>query len=186
MLMLAVMLPAAALIGFGGFSLRNMQREKVIEAAYQVEYEHTLAIAEKQINERAYDMAEDARMQFPDMDSSDADRLDSFLTAHPDIAHAFLWTGKDHFIFRSQPSRMSSGAFCAEDQTLASDFADWWSMDGKTYINKLRWHEANEGTHFFFHESLAYQGRQDAVSVFGALSPPRLEPRASRPGGVYL
>ena len=150
MLMLAVMLPASALIGFGVFSLRNMQREKVIEAAYQVEYEHTLAIAEKQINERAYDMADDARMQFPDMDRSDADQLDSFLTAHPNIAHAFLWTGKDHFIFRSQPSRMSSGAFCAEDQTLASDFANWWNMDGKTYINKLRWHEANEGTHFFF------------------------------------
>src|SRR5271170_3524573 len=150
MLMLAVMLPAAALIGFSVFYLRNIQREKVIEAAYQVEYEHTLAIAEKQINERAYDMADDARMQFPDMDSSDADQLDSFLTAHPDIAHAFLWTGKDHFIFRSQPSRMSSGAFCAEHQTLVSDYADWWNMDGKTYINKLRWHEANEGTHFFF------------------------------------
>ncbi len=158
MLMLAVMLPAAALIGFGVFSLRNMQREKVIEAAYQVEYEHTLAIAEKQINERAYDMADDARMQFPDMDRSDADQLDSFLTAHPNIAHAFLWTGKDHFIFRSQPSRMSSGAFCAEDQTLASDFANWWNMDGKTYINKLRWHEANEGTHFFFMDHWVTRG----------------------------
>jgi len=45
---------------------------------------------------------------------------------------------------------MSSGAFCAEHQTLVSDYADWWNMDGKTYINKLRWHEANEGTHFFF------------------------------------
>ncbi|HZD49103.1 MAG TPA: HAMP domain-containing sensor histidine kinase [Silvibacterium sp.] len=150
MLMLGMMLPAAALIVFSAFYLRNMQREKVIEAAYQVDYEHTLAIAEKQINERAYDMADNARMQFPDMDSSDADGLDSFLTAHPDIAHAILWTGKDHFIFRSQPSRMSSGAFCAEDQALASHYADWWNTDGKTYINKLRWHEANEGTHFFF------------------------------------
>ena len=150
MLMLTVMLPAAALIGFSVFYLRNIQRDKAIEAAYQVEYEHTLAIAEKQINERAYDMADNARMQFPDMDSSDADQLDSFLTAHPDIAHAFLWTGKDHFIFRSQPTRMSSGAFCAEHQTLASDYADWWNMDGRIYINKLRWHEANEGTHFFF------------------------------------
>jgi signal transduction histidine kinase len=149
-LMLTVMLPAAALIGFSVFYLRNIQREKVIEAAYQVEYEHTLAIAEKQINERAYDMADNARMQFPDMDSSDPDQLDGFLTAHPDITHAFLWTGKDHFIFRSQPSRMSNGAFCAEDQARALDYADWWSMDGKTYINKLRWHEANEGTHFFF------------------------------------
>jgi signal transduction histidine kinase len=150
MLMLAMMLPAAALVVFSAFYLRNMQREKVIEAAYQVEYEHTLAIAEKQINERAYDMADSARMQFPDLDDSDADGLDSFLTAHPDITHAFLWTGKDHFVFRSQASRMSSGAFCAEDQTLTSDFANYLNMDGKTYINKLRWHEAHEGEHFFF------------------------------------
>src|SRR5271154_3544856 len=77
MLMLGMMLPAAALIVFSAFYLRNMQREKVIEAAYQVDYEHTLAVAEKQINERAYDMADNARMQFPDMDSSDADQLDS-------------------------------------------------------------------------------------------------------------
>jgi signal transduction histidine kinase len=158
MLMLAVMLPAAALIGFSVFYLRNIQREKVIEAAYQVEYEHTLAIAEKQINERAYDMADDARMQFPDMDGSDADGLDSFLTAHPNITHAFLWTGKDHFIFRSQPGRMSSGAYCAEDQMLASGYADWLKMDGKTYINKLRWHEANEGLHFFFIEHWVTRG----------------------------
>ena len=160
MLMLAVMLPAAALIGFSVFYLRNIQRAKVIEAAYQVEYEHTLAVAEKQINERAWDMADNARMQFPDMDSSDADGLDSFLTAHPDIAHAFLWTGKDHFVFRSQPSRMSDGAFCAEHQTLVSHYADWWSMDGKTYINKLRWHEANEGLHFFFMNHWVTKGDQ--------------------------
>jgi signal transduction histidine kinase len=150
MLMLGMILPAAALVAFSVFYLRNIQRDKAIEAAYQVEYEHTLAIAEKQINDRAWEMADKARMQYPDMDNSDADQLDSFLTAHPDIAHAFLWTGKDHFVFRSQPSRMSSGAYCAEDQTLASDFATLANMDGKMYINKLRWHEANEGEHFFF------------------------------------
>jgi signal transduction histidine kinase len=157
-LMLAVMLPGAALILFSLMYLRNMQREKVIEAAYQVEYEHTLAVAEKQINERAYDMADDARMRFPDLDNSDADGLDKFLTAHPDITYAFLWTGKDHFVFRSQPSRMSSGTFCAEDRTLAADFANWGNMDGKTYINKLRWHEANEGTHFFFTQHWVTRG----------------------------
>jgi signal transduction histidine kinase len=150
MLMLAMMLPAAALVAFSAFYLRNMQREKVIEAAYRVEYEHTLAIAEKQINDRAWEMADKARSEFPDMDDSDADGLDRFLIAHPNITHAFLWTGKDHFIFRSQPSRMSSGIYCAEDQALGADFANMWNMDGKTYINKLRWHEANEGTHFFF------------------------------------
>src|SRR5271169_3270827 len=69
MLMLAMILPAAALIVFSAFYLRNMQREKAIEAAYQVEYQHVLAIAEKEINWRMYETADQARSEFPDREN---------------------------------------------------------------------------------------------------------------------
>ena len=49
-LMLAVILPAAALIGFGVYHLRNIQRDKAIEAAIQKDYEQTLLIAEKRMS----------------------------------------------------------------------------------------------------------------------------------------
>ncbi len=92
--MLGVMLPAAALIVAGAWHLRTIQRDKAIEAVFQREYQQVLAIAEKRIDERAYEIAEEASAKFPD--AKQGDELEAFLAAHPDIAHAFLWTGKGH------------------------------------------------------------------------------------------
>jgi hypothetical protein len=64
--MLGVILPAAALIGAGVWHLTNIQREKGIEAVFQREYQQVLAIAEKRIDARAYDIAEEASAKFPD------------------------------------------------------------------------------------------------------------------------
>src|SRR5580698_1136655 len=102
--MLGVMLPAAALIVAGIWHLRTIQRDKAIEAVFQLEYQQVLAIAEKRIDARAYEIAEEARAKFPDADQGD--KLEAFLAAHPDIAHAFLWTGKGHLEIQSQPDRM--------------------------------------------------------------------------------
>src|SRR5215813_10337948 len=148
-LMLAVILPATALIAFGLYHLWSIQRDKAIEAAFQRNYQQVLAIAEKQIDERAYEMAEEARSKFPDADSPD--ELRSFLTTHPDIAHAFLWSGKGAFEFQSQPGRMMHDRqFCTESQSLSSDFRDWWDMDGKEYIAKVKRFGAATGRHVLF------------------------------------
>lgn len=53
--MLAVMLPAAALIVASAVYLRHVQRGKMLEAAIRLDYEHTLKIAEEQIVDRAYE-----------------------------------------------------------------------------------------------------------------------------------
>ena len=47
--MLAVMLPAAALIVASAAYLRHIQRGKMIEAAYRLDYQHQLQIAEERI-----------------------------------------------------------------------------------------------------------------------------------------
>ncbi len=59
LLMLAVMLPAAALIIASVMHLRDLQRKKEIEAVIQRDYQETLAIAEKRIDHRAYKVAEE-------------------------------------------------------------------------------------------------------------------------------
>jgi len=133
-----------------------MQRDKAIEAAYQVDYQHMLAIAEKEINSRMYETADQARLEFPDRDNPGA--IDDFLRSHPDITHAILWTGKDQIVFRSQPSRMSSGLYCAEDATQASDFTTWWNMDARMWIGKLRNGEAHDGKHLFFYDHWINRG----------------------------
>src|SRR4030081_3430073 len=90
--MLGVMLPAVALIAVGVWHLRTNQREKTIEAVFQREFQQVLAIAEKRIDARAYEIAEEARAKFPD--ANQGDQLETFLVAHPDIANAVRWTGK--------------------------------------------------------------------------------------------
>ena len=127
LLMLAIILPGAALISFGVFHLRTIQRDKAIEAAIQRDYQDVLHIAEKRINRRAYEMAEEARADFPDRDSSD--KLDDFLAKHADVAHAFIWSGKGNIEFRSQGSRMNDRQFCADSRSIAADLGPWMDID---------------------------------------------------------
>src|ERR1700739_3715201 len=155
-LMLAVMLPAAGLIVFGGYYLRHLQRDKIIEAVFQRDHRQVLAIAEKRIDERAYDIAEEASAKFPDVDN--ADEIDAFLTVHPDIAHAFLWTGKGSIEFRSQASQMQNSQLCAESRMLSSDFGTWWDMDGEDTIAKLKRIEATEGRHVYITDHWLIRG----------------------------
>ena len=63
--MLGVMLPAAALIVASVVELRHIQRDKMIEAAIQMDYQHVLKIAEKRIVERAYETSERASCELP-------------------------------------------------------------------------------------------------------------------------
>jgi signal transduction histidine kinase len=142
-LMLAVMLPATALILVSAYHLRTIQREKAIEAVIQRDYQQVLAIAEKRIVERAFEMTEEARKQFPDIDHSDG--LEAFLTAHPEIAHAFVWSGKGNLDFQTQPSRMSDPEFIEEGKKLSWDLRNWFDGNSKEYISKLKRIEATEG-----------------------------------------
>jgi signal transduction histidine kinase len=155
-LMLAVILPGAALIGFGVYHLRHIQRDKAIEAAIQKDYEQTLLIAEKRIDEHAYEAAEAASANFPDVDN--ADEIDTFLTTHPNIAHAFLWTGKGTLKFRSQSSQMKDAQVCMETSKLSTGLGAWWDIEGKDYIAKLKRIKAAEGRHVFFEHDWVTRG----------------------------
>src|SRR5215472_7513154 len=130
--MLGVMLPAAALIMVGIWQLRTMQREKAIEAVFQREYQQVLAIAEKRIDARAYEIAEEASSKFPDAERGD--ELEAFLTAHPDIAHAFLWTGKGRLKIQSQPDRMGDPDFEREGRNISSMVGHWFDLDPDEWI----------------------------------------------------
>jgi signal transduction histidine kinase len=142
-LMLAVMLPASALIIASVYHLRTIQRDKAIEAVIQRDYQQVLAIAEKRIDERAYEIAEEARKQFSNVVHSD--ELEPFLTTHPDIAHAFLWTGKGNLAFQSQASRMTDAEFNEEGKKVSSDLGNWFDVEAKDYVSKLKRIEATEG-----------------------------------------
>lgn len=155
-LMLAVMLPAVALIIFGFVHLREIQQDKAIEAAIEREYQQILAIAEKHIDERAYDMAQEAAAKFPGANNSED--IDAFLTAHPEMPYAFLWTGKGNLDFRSQPGRMRDRQFCAESQAVSSDFMSWMDIEAPTYIARLKKIEAHTGRHVYITDHSVTRG----------------------------
>jgi signal transduction histidine kinase len=162
--MLGVMLPAAALIITNVVELRHIQRNKVIDAAIQWDYQHMLKIAEKRIVERAYETSERASLQFPDVDHPED--LDAFLTTHPEIAHAFLWTGKGDFDFRSQPGRMSDPAFQAEHKELSSDLGHVFDMWAGEEIAKVKKNEVLEGRRVYISSESVPRGDKILYEAF--------------------
>ena len=118
-LMLALVLPAAALIVVSVNHLRSIQREKGVEAVIQRDYQQVLAIAQKRIVDRAYEITEEAKTTFPSIDHPED--LDSYLVTHQDIAHAFLWNDKRKLVFLSQPSRRGDPEFEEEGRRLVVD-----------------------------------------------------------------
>ncbi|MDX6461553.1 MAG: two-component system, OmpR family, phosphate regulon sensor histidine kinase PhoR, partial [Acidobacteriaceae bacterium] len=146
-LMLAVMVPAAALIVASVWHLRDIQRKKEIEAVIQRDYQQVLALAEKRIDERAYRISEEIRDKFPDADQPD--ELETFLTAHPNVSHAFLWTGKGRLDFQSQPGQMDDPEFHEESKALSSDIATMFDSEARVYLTKLKKMEAGDGPHVY-------------------------------------
>ena len=156
--MLAVMLPAAALILTSAWHLRSIQREKAVEAVIQRDYQHVLKIAEKRIDERAYRMSEEARDSFPEVDHPE--ELETFLTTHPNISHAFLWAGKGTLEFQSQPGQMSDPEFREQSKTFSADIGDWFDRESKGYIAKLMKMEAGEGHHPYITSEWVLKGEK--------------------------
>ncbi len=168
--MLAVMLPAAALIVANVAWLRHLQRDQIMDAAIQRDYQHMLKIAEKRIVERAYEISEKASSQFPDVEQPE--ELDAFLTTHPEITHAFLWTGKGNLDFRSQPDRMTDPAFQTEHKEIASELEhvlDMWSGD---YIDKVKKNGVLEGRHVYISSESVPRGDKILIESFVSFLPP--------------
>ena len=156
--MLGVMLPAAALIGVGVWHLTNIQRDKAIEAVFQREFQQVLAIAEKRIDARAYDIAEEASAKFPE--ACQGAKLEAFLTAHPDIATAFLWTGKGHLEIQSQHDRMGDPAFEVEHRNLSSMVGHWFELENHDLVAKLKKIQTMEGRRVYFDSNWVQRGNK--------------------------
>jgi signal transduction histidine kinase len=156
LVMLAVLLPAAALIAVSVHHLRSIQRDKAIEAVIQRDYQQELAIAEKRIADRAYAVVEDDKASFPQEPS--ADDLKAFLGTHPDIAHAFVWKAKSKLVFASQPARMNDPQFEKESIKLSSILNTWFEGESTDFFMKLKKMAKMEGRHAYFESNWVPRG----------------------------
>ncbi len=148
-LQLAVILPVAVLIALSVNHLKNIQRDRAVAAAIQRDFSQVLAISEKQINAKAYDLIDDVRKQFPKPNAACSGTLDKILTTHPYAAHVFIYNpeGED-WIFRSQPDRLKEPEFREESESLLKMSRTWMPSYYDELVEALRKKEK--------HNALAY------------------------------
>ena len=133
-----VVFPAAALIGFSVLHLRSIQRDKAIEAAIQRDFQHMMAITEKRMARKAYDMVEEVQPKVPCSYDSDAgERLQALLEKHPEFAHVFTWSKGKGTVVRSQSRYSNAPEVHAEGDKMAAMITTWFDMEGAGMAEKL-------------------------------------------------
>src|SRR5215831_17465616 len=105
---LAVLLPVG-LIFINCNQLTDFKHDEMLEANIHGDLQKMLAIAENEINKKAYTMVEEARDLFPSPDGEapeEEERLDLILVRSPWLSHVFLFD-ENRFILRRRPQEMS-------------------------------------------------------------------------------
>jgi signal transduction histidine kinase len=148
---LAVVLPAAALVILSALHLNSIQRDKGVQAAFQRDFNQVLAIAEKQLNHKAYELVDDVRGDFPDAGSACSETMDRILAAHPYIAHVFVYDPATGLIFRSQPDRPGQNVQKADAEYLSGMIKTWMQVEYKDIVKEAADHAQN-GMHYSFHD----------------------------------
>ena len=134
-----VALPAAALVIFSVLHLKSIQRDRAVEAAFQRDFQQMLAISDKRLTERAYEMADEARHKFPCPSAPNAgEELEKIVTGHPWIAHAFIYDKLTGTIVRSQHSKMADPESHMEGAKLQNEVQLWFNIEGETLLEKVR------------------------------------------------
>ena len=155
---LAVILPAAALVILSAWHVLHIQRDRAVEAAIQRDFSQVLAISEKQINHKAYELVDDVRTDLPALSEACGPSLDKILAAHPYAAHIFIYSPQTGMVFRSQSDRLvKDGGFRDEADYLSKMFDAWLKMDFSSMSEKLE-HYQKKGSPYIFEAEWVSRG----------------------------
>jgi signal transduction histidine kinase len=157
---LAVILPAAALVFLSAWHVLHIQRDRAVEAAIQRDFSQVLAISEKQINHKAYELVDDVRMDLPAPSEACGPTLDKILAGHPYAAHIFIYSPETGMVFRSQSDRLTKdGGFRDEADYLNKMFEGWLKMDFKDMSAKLERYQ-KKGSPYIFESEWVSRGEK--------------------------
>src|SRR6202035_68537 len=138
---LAIVLPAAALMGFSIWNLKHIQRDKSVEAAIQRDFQHVLKITERKSWHQANDLVTPVRKEFPNPEDGPQikAKLERLLRAHPEYAYAALYDKKNNqLVSRIQPGRDQDQAFCGFTQEDITMLASWLPTEASSLVKHLR------------------------------------------------
>src|SRR5215475_5804243 len=134
-----VALPAAALVIFSVVHLKSIQRDRAVEAAFESDFHQMLAIFDKRLTERAYDLADEVRHKFPCPEAPTAQaELDKIVRDNPWIAHAFIYDKPTGTLVSSKSAKMSNPESRMEGKKLQSDIQLWFNIEGEMLLGKVR------------------------------------------------
>jgi signal transduction histidine kinase len=138
---LAIVLPAAALMGFSIWNLKHIQRDKAIEAAIQRDFSYVLKIAERKSWERANDLVTPVRKEFPNLDDGTKAKasLERILLEHLEYSFAALYDKKNNLLVsRTQPGKDQDMVFCEHTQDDINTMATWLPVESSDMAKRLR------------------------------------------------
>ena len=181
---LAVILPAAALVVLSAWHVLHIQRDRAVEAAIQRDFSQVLAISEKQINHKAYELADDVRADLPAPSEACGPSLDKILASHPYAAHIFIFSPETGMVFRSQSDRlMKDGSFREEADYLNKMFDGWLKMDFKDLSEKLV-HNEKKGMPYIFETEWVSRGDKKAYQATALFAIPGEKKGTGAIGGI--
>lgn len=145
---LAIVLPAAALMGFSVWNLKHIQRSESVQAAFERDFYHVLQIAEKKSLEKATDLVTPIGKQFPNPDDGESKiktRLAQILSEHPEYRFAALYDKKNNLLLtRLQPGHEQDQVFCALTQEAIKTVAYWLPLEASKMVANLRMEAGKE------------------------------------------
>jgi signal transduction histidine kinase len=149
-LVLAVLLPAAALIYINFRQLSSFKRDKVLQAAINRDFQQMLAISEKNMNNKAYAKVEDVMDLFPSSRTDDAEKekkLTAILNKCSCFDHAFIFDGED-LTFQTQAGQMTDRFVHDEHDHMVESYRT--SFSSKEEINWITENISKKPQHIIF------------------------------------
>jgi signal transduction histidine kinase len=174
---LAIVLPAAALMGFSIWNLTHIQRDKSVEAAIQRDFQTVLHIAEKKSLHEAHDLIIPVRKEFPNPDDGAEvkGKLEQVLRKHPEYSYAALYDKKSNqFVSRVQPGRDEDPVFCGFTAEDIKMLASWLPNEASGLAKHLR--NEKEEEPWAFEGGWTLRGNQHAYWNVAYFIPPGVAP----------
>ena len=152
---LAVVLPAAVLVLLSVMHVNSIQRDKGVQAAFQRDFSHVLKISENEINQKAYELADEIRNEIPGAGQACSETMDRILASHPYVAHIYLYDPHTGLVFRSQPHRLKDSSFREESEDLSRMFSGWMQVEYKDEVKDMQ-SMSQKGERYHFSQSRSF------------------------------
>jgi signal transduction histidine kinase len=156
-----VVLPAAALVIFSVLHLKSIQRDRAVEAAFQRDFQQMLAISDKGLTARAYEMVDTVRPKFPCPATENAsNKLDKIVVDNPWMAYAFIYDKLTGTMLSSQPGKMDDPEFRRDGEKLEKTVQSWFDVEGEPMLEKMRKMQSKGDAPYIAFSNFTYHGDQ--------------------------